>query len=114
MRGVKEDRYGGEELQPFSMAARMMTRTTGGPLAAIAEAIMEGGGSAGTKWSKHDAHPQAWTIRPLSGCIPPPPLTDGTRCGIVINIVVGGMGVWPATIGACSWDSVVHHVKEGQ
>ncbi len=65
MQGVKEDRYGSEELLPFSMVARAMTRMTGGPLTAITKAIKEGGGSAGTKWSKHDAPPQAWTIRPL-------------------------------------------------
>jgi hypothetical protein len=73
MRGVKEDRYGGEELPPFSMAARAMMRTTGGPSTAITEAIVEGGGSAGTKRSKRDAPPQAWTIRPLSGLRAPPP-----------------------------------------
>ena len=33
---------------------------------------------------------------------------------ILADVVVGGMGVWPATIGARSRDSVVHHVKEGR
>jgi hypothetical protein len=73
MRGVKEDRYGGEELPPFSMAARAMTRMTGGPSTAITEAIVEGGGSARIKRSKRDAPPQAWTIHPLSGLRAPPP-----------------------------------------
>jgi hypothetical protein len=51
-----------------------MTRTTGGPLTAITEAIVEGGGSVGTKRSKRDAPPQAWTI-------PAVPPTSGRRCG---------------------------------
>jgi hypothetical protein len=114
MRGVKEDRYGGEELPPFSMAVRVMTRTTGGPSTAITETIVEGGDSAGTKRSKRDAPPQAWTIRSFSGLRAPPPPTGGTRRGIIVNVVAGGVGVWLATIGARSWDSVVHHVKEGQ
>jgi hypothetical protein len=71
-----------------------MTRMTGGPLTAITEAIMEGGGSAGTKWSKCDAPPQAWTIHPLSGLRAPPPPTGGTRRGILVDVVVGGVGVW--------------------
>jgi hypothetical protein len=62
MQGVKEDRYGGEELLPFSMAARVMMRMMGGPSMAITEAIVEGGGSAGTKWSKRDAPPQLGCI----------------------------------------------------
>jgi hypothetical protein len=92
MRGVKEDRYGGKELLPFSMVARAMTRMTGGPSTAITEAIVEGGGSAGTKRSKCDAPPQAWTICPLSGLRAPPPPTGGTRRGIVVNVVAGGGG----------------------
>jgi hypothetical protein len=75
---------------------------------------MEGGGSAKTKWSKRDTPPQAWTIRPLSGLHTPPPPTGGICRGIIVNLVAGGVGVWPATIGAFSWDSVVHHVKEGR
>jgi hypothetical protein len=51
-----------------------MMMTTGGPSTAITEAIVEGGGSAGTKQSKRDAPPQAWTI-------PAVPLTSGRRCG---------------------------------
>jgi hypothetical protein len=113
MQGVKEDRYGSEELLSFSIVVRLMMRTTGGPLTPITEAIVEGGGSAGTKRSKRDAPPQAWTIRPLSGLRAPPPPTGGTHRGIVVNVVTGGVGVWPATIGARSWDSVVHHVEEG-
>ncbi len=50
-----------------------MTRMTGGPSMAITKAIVERGGSAGTKRSKRDAPPQAWTIRPLSGLRAPPP-----------------------------------------
>ncbi len=73
MRGVKEDRYGSERLLLFSMEARTMTWTTGGPLMAITEAIVEVGGSAGTKRSKRDAPPQAWTI-------PAVPLISGWRC----------------------------------
>ncbi len=72
MQGVKEDRYGGAGLLPFSMVACAMMRMTGGPLTAITEAIVEGGGSAGTIRSKCDAPPQAWTIRPLSGLHAPP------------------------------------------
>ncbi len=73
MQGVNEDRYGGVGLPPFSMAVRAMTRTTGSPSTAITEAIVEGGGSAGTKRSKCDAPPQAWTIRPLLRLRAPPP-----------------------------------------
>ncbi len=86
MQGVKEDRYGGEELPPFSMAVRVMMRTTGSPSTAITKAIVEGGGSAGTKRSKRDAPPQAWTVRPLSGLRAPPPpnwrnlLWDSCQC----------------------------------
>ncbi len=75
---------------------------------------MEGGGSAGTKRSKCDAPPQAWTIRPLSGLRAPPPPNGGTRNGILVDVVAGGVGVWLATIRARSWDSVVHYVKEGR
>ncbi len=73
MRGVKEDRYGSAGLPTFSMVVRVMTRMTGSPLAAINEAIVEGGGSAGTERSKFDAPPQAWTIHPLSRLHAPPP-----------------------------------------
>ncbi len=73
MQGVKEDRYGKAGLPPFSMAACAMTRMMGGPLTAITEAIVEGGGSAGIKRSKCDAPPQAWSIHPLLGLHAPPP-----------------------------------------
>ncbi len=43
------------DFRPFSMAVHAMTRMTGGPSTAITEAIVEGGGSAGTKRSKCDA-----------------------------------------------------------
>jgi hypothetical protein len=62
MRGVKEDRHGGEGIPPFSMEARAMMRMMGSPSMAITRAIVEGGDSARTKQSKRDAPPQAWTI----------------------------------------------------
>jgi hypothetical protein len=96
------------------MAAHATMRMMGGPSMAIVEAIMGGGGSARTKQSKGDAPPQAWTIHPLLGLHAPPPPTGGTHREIVVNVVTGGMGVCLATIRACSWDSVIHHVKEGQ
>jgi hypothetical protein len=86
MQGVKEDRYGSVGLLPFSIVVRAMTRMTGGPSTAITKAIVEGGGYAGTKRSKCDAHPQAWTIRSLLGLRAPPPpnrwdpLWDRCRC----------------------------------
>jgi hypothetical protein len=70
MQGVKEDRYGGEGLPPFSMEARAMTRTTGGALTAITKAIVKGGGSAGTKRSKRDAPPQARPCSPPTHPLP--------------------------------------------
>jgi hypothetical protein len=91
MQGVKEDRYGGEELLPFSMAARAMMRMTGSPSTATTEAIVEGGGSARTKRSKRDAPPQAWTIRPLSGLRAPPPQPAGPVMG---SSSTSSQGVW--------------------
>jgi hypothetical protein len=93
MQGVKEDRYGGEELPPFSIAVCVMTtRTMGGPLMAITVAIVEGGGSAETKRNKLDAPPQAWTIHPLLGLRAPPPQPAGPVLGLSSMLLRGAWG----------------------
>jgi hypothetical protein len=99
MQGVKEDRYGGAGLPPFSMTARAMTRMADGPSMAITEAILEGGGSAGTKRSKCDAPPQAWTIRPLLGLRAPPPQPVGPVVGSSSALSRGAWGFGRQRLG---------------